>query len=180
MDAINGYTAALNVNNFLIIPIIGWTEALSTFEAQNAGGGKRSRMKEGWIFAMKSGMLAAAVLSLITVFLAKPLVGLYIHEPWNPGYVFGVKYLLILIPDFFFLLLLYSCYAVFKADGKMILYTIGSFLVLAIRIVLSWLLEGRTGLLILAWATDAGNMLVAFPALYEAKKMLNRKEEAIL
>lgn len=47
IEAINGYTVACNLNNFLIIPVIAYTSAYETFASQNIGSQNENRVKEG-------------------------------------------------------------------------------------------------------------------------------------
>lgn len=169
MEAINGYTIAVNLNNFLLMPIIAYTTAYETFAAQCFGAKMPRRAAAGYRELMKQGMIICLFLSFLTIFTARPLVHLYLPDSASESYTFACAYLWILIPNYFLLLLKYGSDAVFKADMKVIVFTISSFISLFIRIIVSYLMVGSAGLSSLAWATMIGN-LTAYLYLLVMKK----------
>lgn len=67
------------------------------------------------------------------------------------------QYILILIPNFFGLLLKYGVDALFKAHMKIYLFTISSLISLGVRILFFYIFVSHMGLLALAVATVVGN-----------------------
>jgi len=157
MEAINGYTIAVNINNFLIMPVIGYTEAYETFASQNLGAGNPKRVKDGFAAMLIQAGICSIVLSLLSWFGKDLLVSLYLRDPSSFGYRFACTYLVLLIPNFFLLMFKYGLDAVYKADLKVHLFTVTSIISLAVRIAVSYLLSPQHGLITLAHATLIGN-----------------------
>ncbi len=163
IEAINGYTVAININGFFLIPVIAYTAAFETFASQNLGAEDEVRTKQGFRCMMWQGMLLCAMLGLGTLLFVKPLIGLYLNDTSSYGYQFAYQYSVILIVNFFALLLKYGVDALFKAHMKIYLFTISSLIALVFRIALAYMLVGRMGLIALAVATIAGNAIaIAF------------------
>lgn len=156
--AINGYTIACNINNFFIIPIIAFTTAYETFASQNLGAQEERRAQQGFQSMLAQCGVVCVILSASTLLLAKPMISLYLPNASGYSFQFAYQYILILIPNFFGLLLKYSVDALFKAHMKIYLFTISSLISLGVRILFSYIFVSRMGLLALAAATVVGNV----------------------
>ena len=170
IEAINGYTIAVNINNFLIMPVIGYTEAYETFASQNLGAENPGRVKEGFTAMFLQAGICCILLSLLSYFGKDLLVSLYLSDPSSFGYRFAGSYLVLLIPNFFLLMFKYGLDAVYKADLKVHLFTLTSVISLAVRIAVSYLFVSRYGLITLAYATLIGNAAAILVSLYIALK----------
>lgn len=155
--AINGYTIACNINNFFIIPIIAVTTAYETFASQNLGAQEEGRVKQGFRSMLTQCGVVCVILSAATLLLARPMISLYLSDASGYSFQFAYQYILILIPNFFGLLLKYGVDALFKAHMKIYLFTISSLISLGVRILFSYIFVSHMGLLALAAATVVGN-----------------------
>lgn len=158
INAINGYTVACNINSFFIIPIISYTMAYETFASQNLGAKDEARARQGFRSMLLQCGAVCIALSVGTILFAKMLIGLYLSDSSSYSFQFAYQYIMILIPNFFALLLKYGVDSIFKARMKIYLFTISSLISLVVRIGFSYAVVGSGGLLALAVATVVGNL----------------------
>ena len=93
-----GWTAYGRLDAFLVVPLQAISMGSTTIVAQNWGAGLKKRAKDG---ANKSILLAAsttAVLSVIIIILAEPLVGLFVQKQETDVIEFGVYFIRIITP----------------------------------------------------------------------------------
>lgn len=159
IEAINGYTVACNLNSFLFIPVIGYTSSYETFASQNIGSQNEERVKEGFKTLLFQCGILCIVLSILTLVLSKSMIMMYLKDPTSSSFSFANQYLIVLIPNFFALLLKYGIDGLFKAHFKIYLFTISSFIALSARILFSYLFVNEFGLIVLAFATILGNIV---------------------
>lgn len=81
---IDGYTAASKVDSFAVMPVISLGSALSTFSAQNSGGGDDKRVHQGFL----TGCWMAAAVGLVLAALVTPFrtfwIGLFVSAGEYP------------------------------------------------------------------------------------------------
>lgn len=159
---INGYTVACTLNGLFLLPVSSCCSGYETFAAQNLGAGKHDRVRDGFLRVLALGAGLCALLTLLTLVFAEPLIGLYLTDKTAASFLFARLYLFLLIPNYFLLLAKYSADGLFKAQMKVYLFTLSSFIALGVRIVLSYALEPQLGLTALAWAATIGNLAALF------------------
>lgn len=158
IEAINGYTVATNINSLLIIPIVSFTIAFETFAAQNIGANQHSQVKEGYTFTIQYGWILCIFLSITTFLLSKLCISLYLDID-SASFIFANHFLLLLIPNYFCLLYKQTIDGLFKANMKVYLFTISSFISLFFRIMFSFIFANHFGLISLAYATTLGTLI---------------------
>ena len=89
-----GYAAATKIDSIAILPMVNVGNAVSTFTAQNIGGKKPERVKEGF----RAGLLMSAVIGVIVTGIllvyAKVFVGLFMDSSSNQAAIAtGIEYL---------------------------------------------------------------------------------------
>ena len=94
-----GYTAAIRIENFVLIPIFAFQVTMSTFSGQNMGAGRQDRVKRGLWRTEAMGLSACAVLGAITFVAADPLVRLFGLDETG-GLRYGVEYIRFVAPMF--------------------------------------------------------------------------------
>ncbi|MGN1344238.1 MAG: MATE family efflux transporter [Traorella sp.] len=159
IEAINGYTVACNINNFLIIPVISYTNSFETFASQNIGSNNEKRTKDGFKVLLSQCGILCIVLSIVSIFLSKLLISMYLKDPTSSSFQFAYQFLIFLIPNYFALLFKYGIDALFKAHLKIYLFTISSLIALVARILFSYLFVDSFGLIVLAFAPVLGNVV---------------------
>ena len=158
IEAINGYTVATNINSLLIIPIVSFTIAFETFAAQNIGAMQLHRVKSGFQFTLLFGWILCMFLTFITLLSSKFCISLYLDKG-SSSFIFANHFLLLLIPNYFCLLYKQTIDGLFKANMKVYLFTISSFISLFFRIIFSFIFVNHFGLISLAYATTLGTLI---------------------
>lgn len=173
IEAMTGYTVAININNFLILPVIAYTSAFETFAAQNMGSMNFARVKEGFRSLLLQCGIICIGLSAATIFLAEPMISLYLSNPLSEAFQFAKEFTFVLIANFFLLLLKYGIDALFKANMKVYLFTLSSLVSLTVRVLFSYLFADTFGLISLAYGMLIGNAVAILFSLPFYKKISN-------
>jgi len=80
-----GYTAANKLYGLLETAASSYGYAVSTYTAQNAGAGKRERIRSGLLAALIIGVVSAYLMSFIMVVWGRPILMLFIPAGNGPG-----------------------------------------------------------------------------------------------
>lgn len=171
IEYINGYTVATTIFNLLLLPIVATSVGFETFASQNIGAKEDGRVKEGYHFLIKEGVIVCLVLSVIDIFFSGTLMAMYSLDVNGSGYAFAKLYLLFMVPNFFLQLVKYSIEALFKANLKMNLFAISSVLSLVCRIVFAFAGVSALGLTAMAWALLFGSAVSAVFDIYWKRKL---------
>ena len=154
---INGYTAANTIFNLFLLPIVAISTGFETFASQNIGASITERVRGGYHFLMKEGVLICVALSVLDVLLAGKFISIYAIYPGTESFSFARVYLYLMIPNFFLQLFKYSIESLFKAHLKMNLFAASSILSLGCRIAFAFIFTPMIGLSAMAWALLFGS-----------------------
>lgn len=169
---INGYTVGNTINGLFLLLVMSCIVGFETFAAQNIGAKQYDRVRSGFKGLLLFGTLLCFVISFFTVVCANPLIHLYLTDSASTSFSFARTYLIFLIPNYFLILWKYSVDAIFKAQLKVYLFTISSFISLGVRIVLGYALCAHFGLLALAVAIMIGNAVaMLFDWIYLSREL---------
>lgn len=166
LSAISAYTATGRIEGFANSFGDSGADAISIFVAQNIGGGKPERAKEGFLKGMKFLLLLVLLLSILMFFGAKLLMALLVGEA--PETILeGCGYLRV-IAVFYVLCFVGSAFVGwYRGSGRVNIPFLGTTLHISIRVVLSMLLCPQFGLMGVAFATGAGWVcVVAFQVIF--------------
>ena len=156
---INGYTAANTIFNLFLLPIVAISTGFETFASQNIGASITERVRGGYHFLMKEGVLICVALSVLDVLLAGKFISIYATYPGTESFSFARVYLYLMIPNFFLQLFKYSIESLFKAHLKMNLFAASSILSLSCRIAFAFIFTPMFGLSAMAWALLFGSLV---------------------
>ena len=156
---INGYTAANTIFNLFLLPIVAISTGFETFASQNIGASITERVRGGYHFLMKEGVLICVALSVLDVLLAGKFISIYATYPGTESFSFARVYLYLMIPNFFLQLFKYSIESLFKAHLKMNLFAASSILSLSCRIAFAFIFTSMIGLSAMAWALLFGSLV---------------------
>lgn len=143
-NVIAGCTVGMRLENYIFIPISGFSAGLSTFTAQNIGAGKPERVKEGYKGSLIMSVLACVILVGAALLFAKPLVGLF--GLVDISQEVGVAYLTGIAPFLIIFALYYVNVAVLQGSGDVVVCMFLTLCSLGVRVVITYLLASYTAL----------------------------------
>ena len=93
-----GWTAYSRLDAFLTVPVQAISMGSTTVVAQNWGAGLKRRARDGANKAILLSVSTTAVLSVLMILLAEPLVGLFVQDHEKDVIEFGVYFITIITP----------------------------------------------------------------------------------
>ena len=139
------FAAAVKIDSFAYLPVQDFGNAFSTFVAQNYGAGQTARLREGFRKATIASVCFSAVISLLVVVFAQPLLRIFVQAGETQVLAAGVQYLRIegaCYVGIGCLFLLYGFYRAIKRPGMSVVLTVIS---LGVRVALAYALAGPVG-----------------------------------
>ncbi len=135
------FAAAVKIDSFAYAPVQDFGNAFSTYVAQNYGAGKSGRIRRGMRDAVIGAFVFCAVISMVVVRFAKPLMSLFLDESSADAVLVGVGYLRIEASFYFGIGLLFLFYGYFRAVNKPGISVILTVVSLGMRVLLAYLLS---------------------------------------
>lgn len=89
IEYINGYTVATTIFNLLLLPIVATSVGFETFASQNIGAKAQDRVREGYYFLIKEGVVVCIVLTVIDIFFSGTMMSIYSLDVTSSGYAFA-------------------------------------------------------------------------------------------
>lgn len=137
-EVVGGYSAAMKLNNFVIVGLTAMGSAIASFTAQNIGAGRYDRVTQGLKAGMKMSAAVAVPFSLLFA-LGGPLVmRLFVGAEETGVIAAGVLFLRIVAPFYVVISLKLSADGVLRGAGAMGPFMISTFSDLILRVVLAY------------------------------------------
>ena len=140
----SGYTAAIRLENIVLIPVFGLNAGMATFAGQNIGARREDRVSKGLRNTLVIGLACCAVLGMVCVLFAPELVSLFGVSGF--GLTVGSGYIRFCAPCY----LLFCAYmitnAVLQGTGDVHFTMFNSLSGLAIRCIFAYTLAFFTPL----------------------------------
>ncbi len=178
VSSIAGYSSAIRIDSYIIMPYMNVGVALSNFTGQNVGAGLFDRVEEG----LKSAFKLLVVISIITlpivILFAENLVGIFLDNPLGESVRVGSTMLRNLVPFYIFLGLLNNTSGLLRGSGDNVFSMFGSFISIIVRIVLAYSLNSILGISSV-WYGAAIGWIVAFIFVYLRVKSGKWKEKGV-
>lgn len=168
-DVMAGYSAAIKLNNLIVVSITTLATGISNFVAQNAGAKKFDRVDS--IYKKSIGMMWMILVPLVSFYLlcSEWLVSLFINEPTAEAIKAGRQFIMIVIPFLFVISIKFTFDAIFRGVGIMKFFMISTFVDLIIRVVMSnvfSLMLGDSVGIWLSWPVGWGTSVIIATVLY--------------
>jgi putative MATE family efflux protein len=80
-EVVAGYTIAIRIISFILLPSWGIANAASTLVGQNLGAKKPDRAERAVMITGWANMILLGVIGAVLVIIPAPFIGLFIHEP---------------------------------------------------------------------------------------------------
>ena len=115
-EAMAGCGSYAKIEGFGFLPIICFTQALSTFVSQNLGAGKKDRVKKGVRFGLITAVLLAEAVGIASYLLAPKLIAIFNDKPAVVD--FGVRHMRSIVLFYCLLALSHCLAAVMRGAGR--------------------------------------------------------------
>lgn len=142
---IDGYSAAVKLNNLVITSFTTLANGISNFTAQNLGAGKSERIRDGFKAGLKMVWIISIPLVLLYFFAGKQLLYLFLDNPTNTAIHTGIMFLCILSPFYFVVSAKLVADGILRGAGLMSRFMITTFTDLILRVVLAIILSKQFG-----------------------------------
>ena len=116
--AMAGFGAYLKIDGFCVLPMLSFGMAITTFVGQNYGAGKLERMKKGMWVTIAMGIVYTAVMAVLLMAFAHPLLGLFCRDEAVIDY--GVQALCIFCPFYWLAAVMHALAGTVRGTGKSI------------------------------------------------------------
>jgi len=165
-----GYTAATKIDTLSMMPNMNFSNAMSSYTAQNIGAGKYDRVKEG----LKAVLFMVVVFSLVItlcIFLFGPtLLGLFLDPGDTSGALsYGMSYMKTVSTFYILMGVLFVSNGLLRGAGDMSAFTIASVSNLFSRVFLAYLLAHFIGEGAIWWSIPIGWLVGSCVALLRIK-----------
>ena len=114
--AMAGCAAHTKLEGFAFLPVVCFSQALSTFVSQNLGAGQFHRVKTGIRFGVACGMTMAEIYGIIAWFIAPSLIRIFNDSP--AVVEFGAMHMRAICLFYFLMAFSHCMAAVFRGAGK--------------------------------------------------------------
>ena len=145
-SVIAGYSAAIKLNTFTITCFTTMGNGVSSFTAQNLGGGRIERVKKGFGAGIKMCLLAAIPFLIVFFIFGENMIQLFMSgDGGGTALETGKVFLRIVSPFYFVISVKLIGDGVLRGAGAMRLFMIATFTDLVLRVLLSYILAGIFG-----------------------------------
>lgn len=156
-QALAGFSAAMRIESFCIVPMAAIGNAMSSYTAQNIGAGKPERVPQGYHVTTGMVLVAGLLICLLLECFPHTLIALFLGEEATPAAAStGQGYLTFM--GWFFCLIGFkmSVDGLLRGAGDMKMFTIANLVNLSLRVVLAMLLAPRFGIAMVWVAVPVG------------------------
>ena len=154
-----GYTAATKIDTLAMLPNMNFSNAMSSYTAQNIGAKKYERVKEG----LKACLLMVVIFSLVITFgiflFGNPLLSLFLDPEDTSGALgYGLTYMHTVSLFYMLMGLLFVANGMLRGAGDMGAFTVSSMSNLFSRVAIAYALARLTplGANAIWWSIPAG------------------------
>ena len=145
-EVVGGYSAAMKLNNFVIVGLTAMGSAISSFSAQNIGAGRYGRVAQGLKAGMKISAAVAIPFSLLFALGGSFVMRLFVGAGEAGVIAAGALFLQVVTPFYAMISLKLSADGVLRGAGAMGPFMISTFSDLILRILLAYVFSIVLGL----------------------------------
>lgn len=154
---IAGYTAATKIDSLSMMPNMNFSNAMSSYTAQNIGANKIERVKEGY----KANIFMVVVFSLaltLIIFLFGPfLLNLFMDSEANAQVIkYGMDYMKVVSSFYILMGIMFTSNGLLRGAGDMKFFMVSSMLNLFTRVAIAYTLAPKIGSIAIAWSIPIG------------------------
>ena len=141
-DVLAGYSAAIKLNTFATMGISTLGNGLSSYTAQNIGGGKQERVKEGYKASMLMMLCVVIPFTLVYLLFGPQMMNLFLdRDAGVQAIAAGTMFLRIVSPFYLVVAVKMMADGVLRGSGAMVAFAVTTFTDLILRVILAFVLS---------------------------------------
>lgn len=154
---IAGYTAATKIDSLSMMPNMNFSNAMSSYTAQNIGADKIERVKEGYKANIFMVVVFSIALTLIIFLFGPYLLNLFMDSEANAQVIkYGMDYMKVVSSFYILMGIMFTSNGLLRGAGDMKFFMISSMLNLFTRVAIAYTLAPKIGSIAIAWSIPAG------------------------
>lgn len=138
--SIAAYTAGNRIDNFIFVPIMGLSTALSSFTGQNIGAGNLHRTKRGLRFTIIVSVTISILISVVLNIFATPVISLFSLS--GESLIRGVEQVKFITLVFWIFAIYMTIGGVLQGSGDVLTQSAITLSALVVRVVLGYICVG--------------------------------------
>lgn len=152
-----GYTAATKIDTLAMLPNMNFSNAMSSYTAQNMGAGRMERVKEGYKASMFMVILFSLIITLLIYLFGPQLLGLFL-DPGEAGSAmsYGLSYMKTVSVFYILMGAMFVGNGLLRGAGDMGAFMSSSMANLFSRVVIAYLLAHFIGESAIWWSIPTG------------------------
>ena len=156
-ETLAGFSAAMRIESICVVPMVGISNALSSYAAQNIGAGKKERVIKGYHAANEMVVMCAILICCVLEFFHGPIIGFFLGANGTAAALTTGNDYLIFMGWFFCLIGFKNAVdGLLRGAGDMKMFTIANLVNLIIRVTLAMALAPRFGIAFVWYAVPIG------------------------
>lgn len=154
---IAGYTAATKIDSLAMLPNMNFSNAMSSYTAQNIGAGKESRVKEGYKANIFMVVVFSLALTLCIFLFGSTLMNLFMDSASNVEVLnYGIAYMRVVSSFYILMGIMFTSNGLLRGAGDMKFFMASSLFNLLCRIAVAYVLAPHIGSIAIAWSIPIG------------------------
>lgn len=152
-----GYTAATKIDTLAMLPNMNFSNAMSSYTAQNIGAGKTDRVKQGYKASMLMVLIFSVVITVIIYLFGPNLLGLFLKQGAEGSAMgYGLKYMQTVSVFYVLMGFMFVGNGLLRGAGDMGAFMLSSMSNLFVRVAAAYLLAHFIGASAIWWSIPAG------------------------
>lgn len=152
-----GYTAATKIDTLAMMPIVNFSNAMSSYTAQNIGAGKEERVKEGYKASLIMVLIFSVFITVVIFLFGPNLLGLFLNAgSAGSAMSYGLKYMKTVCVFYVLMGVLFVGNGLLRGAGDMAAFMFSSLSNLIMRVIVAYLLAHFIGSSAIWWSIPIG------------------------
>lgn len=152
-----GYTAATKIDSLAMLPNMNFSNAMSSYTAQNIGAGNTDRVKQGYKASMLMVLIFSVIITLIIFLFGPYLLGLFLEQGAEGSAMsYGLKYMKTVSIFYVLMGVMFVGNGLLRGAGDMGAFMLSSMSNLIIRVAVAYLLAHFIGSSAIWWSIPTG------------------------
>lgn len=152
-----GYTAATKIDTLAMLPNMNFSNAMSSYTAQNIGAGETERVKEGYRASMLMVLIFSVVITAAIYLFGPNLLGLFLKQGAEGSAMsYGLKYMQTVSVFYVLMGFMFVGNGLLRGAGDMGAFMLSSMSNLFVRVATAYLLAHFIGASAIWWSIPTG------------------------